>query len=174
MIYEVSMTDVALPYSDDGTLCLGQGLLNPRCFHAAFKEYPWYPFEDFLLNEGDAKGLSTALAEDGKFYRQDMPCRDKSSKLYCIDQPDAMDVIKLFEWLNYYEGIIWTNAGTVIINSFSDYIIFSISERTSSKLFGNSVESIFTSSQSVFTRSDQSDPLIIDFMTKVRETWSHE
>jgi hypothetical protein len=171
MIYEVPITEITLPYTDDGSLCLDRGLLNPRCFHEDFKEYPWYPFEDFSFEEDEAVKLVKHLASHGRFYRQDMPCRGVSAKCYSIEQPDQMDTRKIYSWLCYYEGIFWDQKGNLIINSYADYVILSTSAKISSAVFGNTGDNLYKNSSSVFTKGGQGDSRIADFMAEVRETW---
>lgn len=154
----------------DPNLCLGDGLLNPRAFIPQMRRYPWYPFEDLSFEISDIEVLLGNIAKDSNVYRQSMPCRNRPVEYFEISRVDKEDVIVINDWLSYDEGIIWAPEGSIIINSFSDYVIVALPDRVYHDIYGCSGQDLFEDSISQFKTSLRSD--IVTFMSAIRETWS--
>jgi hypothetical protein len=154
---------------DSHVLCLAEGMLNPLCSDAKFRSRGWYPFQDFYFDE---RIISRMLWwQAGKpLYRQSMPCRGSQIRYYEISDPTGIDVRTILEWLNYDEGIIWSSSGTLIINSYSDLAVLSMSDRLSEHMFGATVRSLYNNSVSIFT--EKSRPAHVnEYLALIMTTW---
>lgn len=174
MIYELANDDVLLPYADSASLCIGRGLLNPDCFHDEYRQHPWFPFEDFSFEQEEVGKRVELIGNGASTFRSEMPCRDRPVRTFAVEKPDRFDVMRLTRWLAYDEGLIWSTSGSLIVNSFSDFVLLALDDETSIALFGQSGADLYRESDTLFVSGYRTDPILADFMSRVRKTWRAE
>lgn len=154
MITEVNRDSIQLPFPNDGSgdVCLPSGALNPLCAAANFRQFPWLPFQDMYLEASQVSRLAHACGQD-VLYHQTMPCRESPCRYFSVDaEMTDSDISVVQDWLQYDEGITWTADGNIIINSYSDFVVLGLADHVAHALFGQTVDSLFRESDSIFTR----------------------
>jgi len=171
MIIEVDGASICKPFLKDSDrgICLSSGNVNPICALPEFRRFPWYPFQDFYVT-GDHIAQMVRAQGSGTLYRQTMPCRDTPCKYYAISDIDEIDIVTINDWLQYDEGIIWFEEGSIIISSYSDFVVLGLDDKLSCAAFGCTAESLFNDSQTVFTRTPRPADAE-EFLAFARSTW---
>ncbi len=169
MIYEIDPSVVPPPFYEDN-LCMERGLLNPNSFRPSFRRFPWFPFENFSFSNTHIKIILSRWNDIGGIYWESMPCRGDSRTILQIKSPDAMDTLKVREMFEYGEGILWSESGMILINSFTDYVILSLSENIALETFGFTARIMFENSENSFTDRDLASPINV-FMQALKATW---
>jgi hypothetical protein len=157
-------------FYDPTRLCLPGGYFDPAAFNSKFRKYPWYPFEDFYFTMETIDNLISFGSKNQVTYRQTLPCRDGPCEMFMIEHPNSMDRHKIYDWLQYDEGIIYLDNGSIILNSFTDIVILSMGDDLAKCLFEDSVKSIFDQSKSMFKNENFPEEISF-FMSAVRRTW---
>jgi hypothetical protein len=100
-----------------------------------------------------------------------MPCRESDVEYMEVVDPNKLDEIRVKEWLDYDEGVIWHTSGWIIINSYSDYVIIVMQDAMAKEIFEYTTAQLFDMSESLFTSSPDGDQPLHVFMAEIRETW---
>jgi hypothetical protein len=159
---------LVFPGGPTNETCLGDSLLNPLSSDIRFRVNPWYPFQDFYFDE---LIVSRLLIEMGPtLFRQTMPCRGVTPKYYRVSEASEFDLRVILEWLQYDEGIIWSENGLLIINSFSDFAVLGMSEGAGRRVFGDTIKKLYESSRSIFN-GELMTPQAEEYLSLIKTTW---